>query len=162
MADCWRIVTEVEQTGLVYGLAEQTRFWGVVEGWRQLVAEGRLGKITYAEGQYVGWYGTRQYFQDFKTGRQYPVESLPDHPEAEPTVLHSLPVIIGGIGSHDMSVVLNVLDDRVVDVVWDEHEAAELRVAPDLQTRYSGRIDEDGEGHGDSHAVRVYPAQAAR
>ena len=117
MSDCWRIVTNVERTGLVYSLAEQTRYWGVVEGWRQFVGEGRLGRITYAEGQYVGWYGTHQYFQDFKTGKQYPIESLPDHPEAEPTVLHTLPTIIGGIGSHDMSVVLNVLDDRVVEVV---------------------------------------------
>ena len=139
MADCWRIVAGVERTGLVYSLAEQTRFWGVVEGWRQLVAEGRLGRITYAEGQYVGWYGTHQYFQDFKTGKQYPIEALPDHPEAEPTVLHSLPVIIGGIGSHDMDVVLTVLDDRVVEVVgmstkepsyaWPQISRADMQVA---------------------------------
>ena len=128
MADCWRIVTDVERTGLVYSLAEQTRYWGVVEGWRQLVTEGRLGRITYAEGQYVGWYGTNQYFQDFKTGKQVPIEALPDHPEAEPTVLHTLPTIIGGIGSHDMSVVLKVLDDRVVEVVGNEYERAQLRL----------------------------------
>ncbi len=139
MADCWRIVTDVERTGLVYSLAEQTRFWGFVDGWRKLVDDGMLGRITYAEGQYVGWYGTRQYFQDFKTGKQYPVEALPDHPEAEPTVLHTLPTIIGGIGSHDMSLVLKVLDDRVVEVVgmstkepsyaWPRISCSDIQVA---------------------------------
>jgi len=116
MADCWRIVLGVERTGLVYSLAEQTRFWGFVDGWRRWVSEGRLGKITYAEGQYVGYYGTRQHFQDFKTGRQYAIEELPDHPEAQPTVLHALPPIIGGVGSHDMSLLLKALDDRVTEV----------------------------------------------
>ena len=67
MEDCWRIVTAAERTGRVYQLAEQTRYWGFVDAWRDLVAEGRLGRVTYCEGQYIGYYGTRQFFQDYKT-----------------------------------------------------------------------------------------------
>ena len=114
MADCWRIVAAAERTGLVYSLAEQTRFWGFVDGWKRLVDEGRLGKVTYAEGQYLGHYGTRQYFQDYKTGEQYPVEELPDHPEAEPTFMHFRPMIFSA--SYDLSILLKVLDDRVTEV----------------------------------------------
>ena len=47
MEDCWRIVVAAERTGLVYQLGEQTRYWGFVEAWRDLVAEGRLGKLQY-------------------------------------------------------------------------------------------------------------------
>ncbi len=114
MAECWRIVLAVERTGLVYSLAEQTRFWGFVDGWRKLVAEGRLGKITYAEGQYVGWYGTGQYFQDFKTGRQVSVEELPDYPEVRPTTVQDTPRALSF--SFDLSILLKILDDRVVEV----------------------------------------------
>jgi len=114
MQECWQLVTLVEQTGLVYSLAEQTRFWGFVDDWQSLVAQGRLGKVTYAEGQYVGYYGTHQYFQDYQTGEQYPVEQLADHPEAEPTFMGSRPTIYSA--SYDLSILLKVLDDRVKEV----------------------------------------------
>ena len=42
--DCWRIVIAAEKTGLVYHLGEQTRYWGFVEAWKDLVGHGaRLG-----------------------------------------------------------------------------------------------------------------------
>ena len=41
-------------------------------------------------------------------GKQYRIEALPDHPETEPRVIPSLPVIVGGIGSHDLDLVLKV------------------------------------------------------
>ena len=114
MEECWRIVTNVERTGLVYSLAEQTRFWGFVDGWKRLVDDGRLGRITYAEGQYVGYYGTHQFFQDYSTGEQYAIEELPDHPEASPTFPHDTPPIIAS--SYDLSILLKILDDRVTEV----------------------------------------------
>ena len=114
MEDCWRIVTAAERTGRVYQLAEQTRYWGFVDVWRDLVAEGRLGQVTYCEGQYIGYYGTRQFFQDYKTGQQCRVEELPSHPEAEPTWLHLMPPI--HYLPHELSPMLKVLDDRVVEV----------------------------------------------
>ena len=114
MEDCWRIVTAAERTGRVYQLAEQTRYWGFVDAWRDLVAEGRLGRVTYCEGQYIGYYGTRQFFQDYKTGQQCRVEELPSHPGAEPTWLHLMPPI--HYLPHELSPMLKVLDDRVVEV----------------------------------------------
>ena len=114
MEDCWRIVTAAERTGRVYQLAEQTRYWGFVDAWRDLVAEGRLGRVTYCEGQYIGYYGTRQFFQDYKTGQQCRVEELPLHPGAEPTWLHLMPPI--HYLPHELSPMLKVLDDRVVEV----------------------------------------------
>jgi predicted dehydrogenase len=114
MEDCWRIVLAVERTGLVYQLGEQTRYWGFVEAWQQLVAEGKLGRVTYCEGQYIGYYGTRQFFQDPHTGQFYAIEDLPAHPEAKPTWLHEMPPI--HYLPHELSPMLKVLDDRVVEV----------------------------------------------
>ena len=114
LEECWELVTLVERTGLVYSLAEQTRFWGFVDDWKELVSRGKLGKVTYAEGQYLGYYGTHQYFQDYGTGEQYPVEELPDHPEAEPTFMCFRPTIYSA--SYDLSILLKVLDDRVKEV----------------------------------------------
>jgi predicted dehydrogenase len=114
--DCWDIVTAVEQTGNIYQLSEQTRYWGFIDDWRRLVSSGELGRITYCEGQYIGYYGTSQFFQDFKNrGDQYAIEELDDHPEAEPTVLHAMPPI--HYLPHELSPMLKVLDDRVVRVV---------------------------------------------
>ena len=112
--DCWRLVLAVEQTGRIYQLAEQTRYWGFVDAWRDLVSEGRLGKITYGEGQYIAYYGTRQFFQDPDTGEFYALEDLPNHPEAKPTCLHDMPPI--HYLPHELSPMLKVLDDRVVEV----------------------------------------------
>ena len=114
MEDCWRIVVAAERTGLVYQLGEQTRYWGFVEAWRDLVAEGRLGRVTYCEGQYIGYHGTRQFFQDPKTGKFYSIEELSSHPEAKPTWLHEMPPI--HYLPHELSPMLKVLDDRVVEV----------------------------------------------
>ncbi len=114
MEECWQIVTLVERTGLVYSLAEQTRYWGFVDGWKRLVDEGRLGKVTYAEGQYVHYAGPGRWFQDYRTGQHRAIEELPDHPEAEPTFLNVRPPIFSA--SYDLSILLKVLDDRVKEV----------------------------------------------
>ncbi len=112
--DCWRIVTQVEKTGLVYHLAEQTRYWGFVDAWRDLVAQGSLGRVTFCEGQYIGYYGTKQFFQNSKTGQFCPIENLPNTPDAKPTWLHKMPPI--HYLPHELSPMLKVLDDRVVQV----------------------------------------------
>lgn len=114
LADCWRIVLAAERTGLVYQLGEQTRYWGFVDAWRDLVAEGRLGHVTFCEGQYIGYYGTRQFFQDPETGAFYTVDDLADHPEAKPTCIHFMPPI--QYLPHELSPMLKVLDDRVTEV----------------------------------------------
>ncbi|MBI3945700.1 MAG: Gfo/Idh/MocA family oxidoreductase [Armatimonadetes bacterium] len=114
LEDCWRIVLAAERSGRVYQLAEQTRYWGFVEAWRDTVARGLIGRVTFCEGQYIGYYGTRQFFQDTRTGRFFGVEEIPGHPEAKPTWLHEMPPI--HYLPHELSPMLKVLDDRVVEV----------------------------------------------
>jgi predicted dehydrogenase len=112
--DCWRIVLAVERTGLVYQLAEQTRYWGFVEAWRDLVAHGRLGHVALGEGQYFH-YRPGAKFQDPQTGRFYAPHELASHPAARPTWSNLMPPI--HYLPHELSPLLEVLDDRVVEVV---------------------------------------------
>jgi predicted dehydrogenase len=114
LEDCWRIVTAVERTGLVYSLAEQTRYYGFVEAWQEIVARGELGKVTYAEGQYIGFYGTRHFFQNPDSGEFCEVEKLPSNPKARPTAFQSMAPI--HYLPHELSPMLKILDDRVVEV----------------------------------------------
>ena len=113
MEDCWRIVAAVERTGRIYQLAEQVRYWGYMEAWRNLVAEGQLGRITYVESQYFHYY-TGKCFQDPRTGRFFSPEEAASHPEAEPAWLYHMPPI--HYLPHELSPLLRVLDDRVVQV----------------------------------------------
>jgi predicted dehydrogenase len=114
LEDCWRIVTAVERTGRVYQLAEQTRYWGFVDAWRDLVRSGRLGHVTYCEGQYFHYYTPVRCVQDARTGRFYNDAEAPAHPEAAPTWLMAMPPI--HYLPHELSPMLKVLDDRVVEV----------------------------------------------
>ncbi len=134
LEECWRIVVAQERSGCVYHLAEQLRFAGFVPAWRKLVREGSLGKITYAEGQYFHHFVSKC-FQDPKTGGFYGPEEAASHPDAQKTWLHDMPPI--HYLPHDMSPILCVLDDRVVEVVGmstDSPSAAHPNVmAPDMQ-----------------------------
>ncbi|MBI4024269.1 MAG: Gfo/Idh/MocA family oxidoreductase [Verrucomicrobia bacterium] len=134
LEDCWRIVVAQERSGRVYHLAEQLRYAGYVQAWRKLVAEGTLGKITYAEGQYFHYYVVKC-FQDPRTGQFYHPNEIASHPEAQRTWLHDMPPI--HYLPHDLSPVLKVLDDRVVEVMGmstDSPSSAHPQLTwPDLQ-----------------------------
>ncbi len=112
--DCWRIVLAQERSGMVYQLAEQTRYWGFVEAWRKIVAEGKLGHVTLCEGQYFHYYVT-QHFRDPKSGAFVHPSRLADYPEAAGTWMNEMPPI--HYLPHELSPMLKVLDDRVVQVV---------------------------------------------
>jgi predicted dehydrogenase len=114
LEDCWRIVLAAERSGKVYHLAEQTRYWGFVAAWRDLVAQGRLGRITLCEGQYFH-YRPNHMFKDFQTGRFFRPDEVAAHPEARPTWSQLMPPI--HYLPHELSPMLKVLDDRVVEVV---------------------------------------------
>ncbi len=114
MEDCWRLVAAAERSGKVYHLAEQVRHAGYLARWRELVAAGRLGEITYAEGQYLHYYVDKM-FRDPGTGTMFGPGRLDEHPGAEPTWIQRMPPIHYLV--HDLSPLLYVLDDRVVEVV---------------------------------------------
>jgi predicted dehydrogenase len=132
--DCWRIVAAQERSGKVYQLAEQIRYAGFVEAWQKLVAEGALGKITYAEGQYLHYIPERM-LRDPKTGTYLPVAEWKSHPDAMRGWLATMPPIHYVV--HDLSPILKVIDDRVVDVTGmstDPPSAAHPELpAPDMQ-----------------------------
>lgn len=114
LEDCWRIVVAQERSGKVYQLAEQTRYWGFVEAWRKLVAEGELGHVTLCEGQYFHYY-VGQHFRDPKSGTFVHPSHLSEYPEAAGTWMNEMPPI--HYLPHELSPMLKVLDDRVVQVV---------------------------------------------
>ncbi len=51
--DCQRIVDVARRTGGTYMLAENCIYWRFVSKWKELVAEGKLGEIVYAECEYL-------------------------------------------------------------------------------------------------------------
>ncbi|MDP6778860.1 MAG: Gfo/Idh/MocA family oxidoreductase [Candidatus Latescibacteria bacterium] len=136
MEHCWDLVTTVECTGKVYLLMEQCRYWGFIRAWGEIVRSGVIGKPIYVEGEYVGYYGTHQLFQDDQ-GRNYTVEQARENPQAKPTWRHrSQPIYYL---PHTLSPLLYVLDDRVARVVamstrnrsyrYEEVERADIQLA---------------------------------
>ena len=53
VADCDAIVQAVKQSGKVYMMAENYCYFHYVRQWRDLVGQGKLGPIFYAEAEYV-------------------------------------------------------------------------------------------------------------
>ena len=111
---CWNMVLAAERSKAKYQLAEQTRYWGFIQAWRRLVEDGTLGKIHYAEGEYIGWYGTDFLFRDEATGARYPYEEAIGNPAITPTWRNGIHPI--WYLPHELSPLLYVLDDRVTKV----------------------------------------------
>ncbi len=115
MEDLWRLVAAVEKTGLIYQLGEQARHWGFVDAWKRIVEDGTLGRIVHAEGQYIGYYGMHWFFYDDQTGRYLSLDEARSNPHARPTWRNGLHPIL--YLPHELSPLLKILDDRVVEVV---------------------------------------------
>lgn len=130
MEDCWQIVAAQERSGLVYQLAEQLRYAGYVDAWRELVADGKLGEVTYCEGQYLHHYN-RPSFCNPQTG----LTSGAPQPGSKPSWFYHMPPI--HYLPHDLGPMLKVIDDRVVEVVGMSSPAPSRAdpnlAAPDLQ-----------------------------
>jgi predicted dehydrogenase len=109
--DCWRIVLAAERSGKVYQLAEQVRYAGFVEAWRDLVAAGKLGKITLAEGQYLHTVVSKS-FREPITGKFVPPDQMTGN--AQRQWFDKMPPIHYVV--HDLSPLLKIIDDRVVEV----------------------------------------------
>ena len=114
--DCWKVILTVEKTGLKFQLQEQTRYWPFILAWKKMVEKGTLGKIVFAEGQYIGFYDFVYNFWDPKTGEFPGFEYVQKHPgelaktwrEEMRHPIYYLP--------HELSPLLHILDDRVVTV----------------------------------------------
>ena len=51
--DCAAIVKAVKKTGRTYMMAENYCYFHYIQQWKKLVEQGKLGKIVYAEGEYL-------------------------------------------------------------------------------------------------------------
>ncbi len=51
--DCEVLVKTVKRTGKVYMMAENYCYFHYIREWKKLIDQGKLGKIFYAEGEYI-------------------------------------------------------------------------------------------------------------
>lgn len=113
---CWALVTTVEKTGLKYMLGEQVRYRPFVREWKRMIEDGTLGKIVYAEGQYLHGMTDDRFFMDPDTGARLTVEEAEQHPNPRKSRFwHSTHPIL--YLPHELSPMLHALSDRVTSVV---------------------------------------------
>ncbi len=96
VADCERIVEAVKRTGLTYMMGENYCYFHYVREWRKIVSSGALGKIYYAEGEYI--HEIIDLLVDAETGGYY--------------WRHERPPI--WYCAHTLGPLLMLMDDRVV------------------------------------------------
>jgi predicted dehydrogenase len=53
VSDCERIVDAVKRTGRIYMMAENYIYFQYVREWKEIVKQGKLGGIVYAENEYL-------------------------------------------------------------------------------------------------------------
>ncbi|MBI3922530.1 MAG: Gfo/Idh/MocA family oxidoreductase, partial [Armatimonadetes bacterium] len=116
MEDLWRIVVTVERTGLKYMMGEQVRYMPFMQKWKELLEDGTLGKIVYAEGQYLHGVTGDRFYMDPVTGRRLTLEEAKLHHNPKQSRFWNLTHPILYL-PHELSPLLRVLNDRVVSVV---------------------------------------------
>lgn len=113
--ECARLVDAVERTGRIYYLGEQVRHTMLMRLWKQWVAEGRLGSVLFAEGHYIHAMAGDRFWRHTETGELLTWEEAAKTEKKVKTRLWTMPHPIL-YGPHELSPLLNVLDDRVVRV----------------------------------------------
>jgi predicted dehydrogenase len=116
LEECWHVVLAAERAGRVLALAEQLCHSPFVLAWRDLVASGRLGTITYAEAEYIHGIPVDWYWIDEETGHYLSWDEACRHPRARKTRFWTLSHP-AWYNPHSLSPLLRALDDRVVSVV---------------------------------------------
>ena len=96
VADCRRVVDAVKKTGRTYMMGENYCYFHYVREWQKLVTAGKLGKIYYAEGEYI--HEIIDLLVDAKTGHYY--------------WRHERPPI--WYCAHTLGPLLTLMDDRIV------------------------------------------------
>jgi predicted dehydrogenase len=113
LGDLWRVVVAVENSGLKFQMAEQIMYSAFVKAWRKLIAEGQLGKVLYAEGQYIHGMTPDRFWVDAETGERLNFEQARNNPRAAKSRFwnwfpHPIVYIPTGLAP-----LLAVLDDEV-------------------------------------------------
>lgn len=113
--ECRRIVLAVEKSGgLKFQLGEQARFKAFAQAWRTMAQSGALGKILYAQGQYLHGMGPDRFWHDSETGERITWEQaqkVKSHKSRFWNLMHPIRYM-----PHELSPLLFALDDRVTKV----------------------------------------------
>jgi predicted dehydrogenase len=96
--ECEPLVKAVRNGPGKYMMAENCNFWAFIESWREMVTQGRIGKIIYAEAEYI-----------------HAIPQLMRTPDGKPTWRAFLPPI--HYCTHSLGPILSLADDRCVSVV---------------------------------------------
>jgi len=67
--ECEKVIDSVKKTGRIYMMAENYCFYHFIQEWKTIVDHGRLGKIVYAEAEYL--HNIENLLFDRKTGERY-------------------------------------------------------------------------------------------
>ncbi len=112
---CWSVVEAVERTGLKFMMGEQIRYSPRIQAWRRMVKEGRLGKILYAQGEYLHGMGPDRYYLDQTSGARVHFREAQQRGDCIKSRLWNMTHPICYL-PHELSPLLRVLDDRVTRV----------------------------------------------
>jgi len=108
--ECEALVKAVRKSKRKYMFAENCNYWYFVEKWRELVADGKIGRPIYAEAEYI--HDCREIMRDS---------------EGRLTWRASMPPIY--YCTHSLGPILSVINDRCVSAVGMN---TGVNVAPDL------------------------------
>ncbi|NLO73725.1 MAG: Gfo/Idh/MocA family oxidoreductase [candidate division WS1 bacterium] len=98
LQDCRTLLRAARASKGKYMMAENGVFWAFVEAWREMVREGRLGKLLHAECEYI-----------------HDMRELIRGPDGQPTWRAVLPPI--HYCTHSLGPVLSLTEDRCVKAV---------------------------------------------
>lgn len=98
LEECADLVQAVRESPGKYMMGANPNFWAFVESWRKMVRQGRLGRIIYAEAEYI-----------------HSIPSLRRTEEGKPTWRSYLAPI--HYCTHSLGPILSLADDRCVTAV---------------------------------------------
>lgn len=96
--ECRLLVEAARASRAKYMMGANTNFWAFVESWREMVRQGRIGKVIYAEAEYI-----------------HDIYELRRTPDGKPTWRAFLPPI--HYCTHSLGPILSLTDDRCVTAV---------------------------------------------
>lgn len=98
LAEADALLAAARRSRATYMLAENCCYWRFIQTWKTLVADGRIGRVTYAEGEYV-----------------HDVPELMTDPDGTLTWRASLYPL--QYLTHELGPLLEIMNDRVTSVV---------------------------------------------
>ena len=113
--ECWRLVLAAERAGRILAMAEQLSYSPFTLAWRRLVEDGSLGKVLYAEAEYIHGIPANRYWMDGETGRSLTWEEAQTHPRAQKTRFWTMTHPIWYV-PHSLGPLLRILDSPVTMV----------------------------------------------